>query len=124
MNSTLKSLMLVLAVALAFTGCGKKADTSKSVDQIRNEAQAMSVADLEANAKAYVSEIQAKKSEIEKVTDQVKQLSPADLLGEKSKSLKDQLNQLGGQISALTERYTVYAQQYQEKGGDLSQIQI
>lgn len=113
----------VLAIAFV-SGCAKKADTNKPVEQIKAEVEKMSVSDLESNAKAYANEIIAKKSEIEKVADKVKSLSPTELFGDKAKSLKDQMSQIGNDVSALTERYQIYAQKFQQAGGDVSKIKI
>lgn len=113
----------MLAVAFV-SGCAKKADTNKPVEQIKAEVEKMSISDLESNAKAYANEIIAKKSEIEKVADKVKALSPTELFGDKAKSLKDQMSQIGNDVSALTERYQIYAQKFQQSGGDVSKIKI
>lgn len=114
----------VLMVFLALAGCGKKADTSKPVDQIKTEVQNMSLTDLEANAKAYAKEIASQKSEVEKISEQIKAFSVKDLLSEKADSIKAQMEQIGNQVSALTERYQVYADKFLEKGGDIAKIQI
>lgn len=123
MNKFFSSLM-VLFLAAAVVGCGKKADTSKPIDQIQQEVQAMSKADLESNAKAYVNEITAKKSELEKIGAELKTLSPTEIFGEKAKGIKDKLSSVQSEMSALTQRYEIYAKKYQEVGGDLSTIKI
>ena len=122
-----KFVLTIFAGLFAFglaAGCAKKADTSKSVEQIKTEVQSMSLKEVEGNAKAYVQEIQARKSEVQKVTQQVKSLSPAEIFGEKAKGLKDQIAKLGSEVNALTERYQVYAQKYQELGGNAANIQV
>ena len=117
--------VLVLSVlSLALYGCAKKADTNKSVEQIKSEVQHMTSADIEAYAQAYVKEITAKKGEVDKVADQLKSISPMELLGEKAKSIKSQISNIESDVSKLTERYQVYAQKYQELGGDASKISI
>ncbi len=113
----------VFAMALV-SGCAKRADKNKPIEQIKAEVEKMSVSDLESSAKAYADEILAKKSEIEKVADKVKSLSPTELFGDKAKSLKDQMSQIGNDVSALTERYQIYAQKFQQAGGDVSKIKI
>lgn len=111
-------------VSLVFAGCGKKADTNKPVEQIKTEVQNMSLTDLEANAKAYAKEIASKKSEVEEISEQIKAFSVKDLLSEKAESIKSQMDQIGNQVSALTERYQLYADKFREKGGDIAKIQI
>lgn len=112
---------LVLSVlSLTFYGCAKKADTNRSVEQIKTEVQHMTSADIEAYAIAYANEIAAKKGEVEKVADQLKSISPMELIGEKAKSIKTQLSNIESEVSKLTERYQIYAQKFQELGGDVS----
>ena len=116
---------LLFVVLVPFTsGCGKKADTSKSVDQIKTEVQRMSLGDLEANAKVYATEIVSKKSEVDKAADKMKSISPTELFGDKAKGLKDEISKLQSDLSALTQRYEVYAQKYSQMGGDVSKVKI
>ena len=118
------TLLIALLSLTTLYGCGKKADTQKPIEQVRAEAEKMSVSDLQSAAKAYADEIASKKTEAEKIQSQLKGLSVQDMLGEKGKSIKDQASALGQQVSALTERYQVYAQKYQSAGGDMAKIQI
>ncbi len=114
----------VLALGIALTGCAKKADTGKPVDQIKTEVQTMSVNDLEAFAKAYAGEIMSKKTELGKIGDEIKALTVSDLMGDKAKHIKDNLSAISGEVGALTVRYQVYADKFREKGGDVSRIQL
>ena len=124
MKIKLSSVLCFALMLGLLSGCGKKADTSKSVDQIKSETQTMSVNDLQSNAEAYAKEITLKKSEVEKIANQMKSLSPQELFGDKSKGFKDQLSKIQNDLSALTDRYQIYAQKFQEKGGDISKIKI
>jgi len=117
-------LFVILALMIALTGCAKKADTRKPVDQIKAEVQTMSVKDLEAFAKAYAGEIASQKTEVEKIGDQIKALTVSDLMGDKAKDIKDKLSAISGEVEALTVRYQVYADKFREKGGDAAKIQI
>ena len=118
------TLLIALLSLAALAGCGKKADASKPMEQVQAEAGKMSVSDLEASAKAYASEIASKKSDVEKIQSQLKGLSITEMMGEKGKNIKDQAAAIGRQVSALTERYQVYAQRFQAAGGDMAKIQI
>lgn len=124
MKKLAMSLMVLLIAGAALQGCGKKADTQKPVDQIQQEVQSMSKADLESNAKAYVNEISSRKSELDKIASQLKSLSPTEMFGEKAKGIKDELSKVQSDLSALTQRYEIYAKKYQEVGGDVSAIKI
>ncbi len=118
------AFVLTILLAASVTGCGKKADSKKPIEQVRAEAEKMSVGDLEATARAYANEIAAKKGEVEKIQSQLKGLSIKDMLGEKARGIKDQASAVGQEISALTERYEVYAQKFQAAGGDISKVKI
>lgn len=115
---------VLLTLAFCVYGCGKKADLHKPIEQVKAEAQSMSASDLEKTAQAYAKEINAKKTELGKVTEELKKLSPKDLLSEKSKSIKDRASRIGSEIGELTGRYDVYARKFSEKGGDLSRIKL
>lgn len=125
-NSTKTVTLVLVSALLAFGlwGCGKKADTGKSIEQIQTEVQKMSVKDLESSAKAYAGEITSKKAEVEKVAAQLKQFSVKDLFSEKAKTIKDQVANIESEVSALTQRYEIYAKKYQELGGDLSRVRV
>lgn len=119
-----KWMVLALIAALGLSGCAKKVDTNKSVDQIRQEAQTMSVKDLESHAKAYAQEINGKKAELDEVKAKLKTISPMELFSEKSKSIKSELETVSKDVAALTERYNVYVEQLRKAGGDLSKVQL
>ncbi len=84
----------------------------------------MSASDLEKTAQAYAKEISVKKTELGKVTEELKKLSPKDLLSEKSQSIKERASRIGSEVGELTGRYDVYVRRFAEKGGDLSRIKI
>lgn len=115
---------LMLAILVAFSGCAKKADANKPLDQVQAEAQKMTVSDLQSTARAYADAIVAKKGDLEKVGNELKGIKITEMLGEKAKSLKDEAARIGTEMSALTQRYEVYAKKFQELGGDVAKIQI
>jgi hypothetical protein len=122
----MRKILLALFLILPFfaMGCGKKADTNKSVDQIRQEVQAMSAQDLEAYAKAYASEISKQKAEVEKIASELKEIPVTQIFGEQAKSIKDRLSGVQSQVSALSERFQVYADKAREKGVNLDSVKI
>ena len=120
MNRNFQLLAVLTLVVFTVVGCGKKADANKPIEQVKTEAQAMSAADLQKTAEAYAKEITSKKSEMTKTSEELKKLSPKDLLGEKAKSIKDRISALGSEASELTKRYEIYAREYKAKGGDVS----
>jgi len=56
-------------------GCGKKADESKPLSEVKAEAGSMSVEKLRSMAITYKDAITAKKGEIEKVVDNTTHIS-------------------------------------------------
>ncbi|OGW81906.1 MAG: hypothetical protein A3G33_05365 [Omnitrophica bacterium RIFCSPLOWO2_12_FULL_44_17] len=122
-----KFLNLALVFPLVFLvvfGCAKKVDTTKSIEQITADVQKMAKADLETMAQAYVTQIKAKQADFNKVRDQLKSIPPAELLGEKSKAVRNELSKLSREVSELAKRYNIYANKYKEVGGDPTKIQI
>lgn len=119
------SLFLVLPVAaMLVAGCGSKPDSSKPIDQVRQEAEKMNLSQLEKTAQSYAKEIQKQAAGMEQVQNKLKDLKPTELFSDKAKNIKDEASKIGGQVSALTERYNVYVEQFQKAGGDLSKVKI
>ena len=117
-------LIAALALGVGLAGCSKKADTNKPIEQIQKEVEGMNLSQLESNARVYANEIQGKQGEVAKVLEQVKSIPPTELLGEKAKKLRDDASAIKNEISALTQRYNIYANKFKEMGGDVSKIKI
>ncbi|MHC4068034.1 MAG: hypothetical protein ACYS18_07960 [Planctomycetota bacterium] len=111
----------VLAICvLAFCGCGKKADETKPLSEVEAEAEKMDAAKLKATAMEYKEAILAKQEDIAKVTAQLKEIPIANMLGEETKGLKADIDELNKSLSALKSRFDVYYNKLKEKGGDVS----
>jgi predicted small lipoprotein YifL len=123
MRKTVLSLILALSVLCLF-GCGKKADESKPISEVKAEAEKMSVEDLKAMAMKYKDAIVAKKAGVEKMTAKLKEIPVTQMLGEEAKKLQVDIDNLGKSLSALKERFQVYYDQLKAKGGDVSGLQI
>ena len=123
MKKTLLPLMLALSMTFLF-GCGKKADENKPISEVQAEAQKMSVDDLKAMAMKYKDAIEAKKADIDKITAKLKEIPVTQMLGDESKKLKADIDNLTKSLSALKERFQVYYDQLKAKGGDVSSLQI
>jgi predicted small lipoprotein YifL len=116
--------LLLLAILPTLIGCGKKADESKPMSEVKAEAEKMSADDLRANAMAYKKAIAAKKGEVEKLAAQLKEIAPTEMVGEKATKLKADTEKLQKSIAALQERFKVYYDKLKEKGGDLSGLEL
>jgi PBP1b-binding outer membrane lipoprotein LpoB len=117
-------ICLLLTFCLVITGCGKKADESKPMSEVKAEAEKMSTDDLEAAAKKYMDAAVAKKGEIEKLTAKLKDIPIAQMAGDEAKKIKDEVDAVTKSLSALTERFQVYYDKLKEKGIDVSALKI
>lgn len=124
MKVMLKLWILIPLLALVVTGCGKKADSKKPLEEIQKEVKTMSVKDLEAYSKAYAKELQSAQTDLEKIKSKLSELSPKDLFSDKAKGIKDQISAAGTEVSELTKRYQIYLKEFQAKGGDVSKVKI
>jgi hypothetical protein len=115
---------LLIACSLAIFGCGKKADESKPLSEVKAEAEKMSVADLQAKAKMYKDTIAAKTGEIEKLAAKLKGIAVTEMMGAEAKKIKADMETITKSVNALKERFQVYCDKIKEKGGDLSGLKI
>ena len=115
---------LLVVCFLALVGCGKKADESKPLNEVKAEAEKMSVEKLRSMALAYKDAIMVKKGEVEKVAGKLKDIPVAKMLGDEARELKTEIEALNKSVSALKERFQVYYGKLKEKGGNLSGLEL
>lgn len=115
-------VFLLVLMLIPFTGCAKKVDPKRPVEKIQKEVVSMPLAELEVRAAAYAAAIRAQKAEIEKIQKQIQKM-PMDKVFN-NKSMTRHIAEIGREAEALFERYRIYAQAFQEKGGDLAKVQI
>ena len=117
--------LLVGVLLLNLSGCSKKsADETMPLDQVKAEAEKMDTSQLRTMALRYKDTIAAKQSELSGISEQIKAINPAELLGEKAKQLKAQMSDIEKSVSALKERFNIYYEQLKAKAGDLSGLEI
>jgi chromosome segregation ATPase len=126
METGIKTILwcVFAACTLIVFGCGKQADDSKPVSEVKAEAEKMNAADLKAAATKYKDAITAKKSELEKLSTKLKEIPVAQALGAEAKEIKAQIDSINKSVSALKERFQVYYDKLKEKGGDLSGLEL
>ena len=105
-------------------GCGKKAEENKPIDEVKAEAEQMSVEKLRSMAMTYKDAIMANKGEVEKLASILKDIPLTKATSDEAKELKADIDGLNKSISALRERFGVYYEKLKEKGGDLSGLKI
>ena len=115
----LSALLLV-----AFVGCGKKADESKSLSEVKAEAETMSAERLRVMVTKYKDAIMAKKDEVGNLTSKLKDIPVTEMLGEEAKGLQTDIANLTQSVTALKKRLEVYYNKLKEKGGDISGLEI
>jgi uncharacterized coiled-coil DUF342 family protein len=116
---------LLAVVALAIGGCGgKKADANKPISEAKAEAEKMDVGQLRNMAMTYKEAIVAKKVDLDKVAAKLKEIPVTELLGEKAKQFKADIENLNKSVNALRERFEVYYQKLKEKSGNLSGLEL
>jgi hypothetical protein len=123
-NAILWSLLVLCS--LAVLGCGQEGevDEYKPISEVKAEAEKMDTSGLKTMATKYKEAITAKKGDLDKVTAQLKKIPLTEMMDEEANDLKADINNLNKSISALTERFNVYYEKLQEKGGDTSGLQI
>lgn len=114
----------LIIISLAAAGCAKEVDPKKPIAKVTQEAKLMSLEKLQKKAQAYVAAINAQRQQVGRITDQMKGMSVVDIFSDKAKPLKKRLAEIQRTTTALLERYQIYAAQLQERGGDVSQLQI
>ena len=122
------SVMLCVAVTvccmLIMLGCGKTADENKPLSEIKAEAAEMDTDGLRAMALKYKAAIEAKLEEASEVKNELKEIPITEMLGEKAKELKKELEPFTESINALKERFKIYYAELKKKGGDLSGLDL
>lgn len=126
MNTVIRIGLCILLAGclLGLAGCGKKADTKKSIADIQAEASKMNAEQLRAKAMEYKDAIVAKKAELEKVTAKLKEIPITQQMGTEAKALHTDIANLSKAMADLTERFQVYYNKLQEAGGDTSGLEI
>ena len=105
-------------------GCGKTADGNKPLSEVKAEAAEMDTDDLRAMALKYKAAIQAKLEEANEIKNELKEIPVTEMLGEKAKELKKEMEPFTESINALKERFKIYYAELKKKGGDLSGLDL
>jgi uncharacterized membrane protein YkoI len=115
-------VFLFALVLISFAGCAKKVDPKRSVEKIQKEVVSMPVAQLESYAAAYAAAIRTQKAEIEKIQQKMQKMPVEKLFS--NKSMIRRIGEIGREAEALFDRYRIYVQAFQEKGGDVTKVQL
>lgn len=124
---TKREVYLYCVLALCFFvlfGCGKKADESKPISEVKAEAEKMDAGQLRSMAMQYKDAIMAKQGDVEEITAKLKEIKVTEMLGDEAKGLKSEIDTLSKSLSALNDRFQVYYDKLKEKDGDLSDLEM
>jgi len=113
--------MMALAVVLALVGCGKGADTSKPVAEVKQDAQRMTVDDLHAKAAEYQKAITAKMAELEPLKQQLTQIPFTQQMGAGAQALQQDIMVTTKELNDLRERLQVHLDALKARGEPVSQ---
>lgn len=111
---------LLVLCSLSLLGCGKEADESKPVDEVKAEAEDINAEQLRSMAMEYKEAILAKQAEIKKLVGKLKDIPPAELTGTEAKQIRAELEELNSSALKLKQQFTVYYRKIAAKGGDTS----
>ena len=119
-----KKLLWILSLILTFSlsGCAKKADPNRSIEQIQKDVPTMSTEELESYAEAYAEALQEQKAKLSKIQEKMRTM-PVEKIFEND-FLTNRVKKIGHQGEALFDRYVIYMQALEERGADLSKFQL
>ena len=115
---------LAILMASVFTGCEKKADETRPIDQVKTEAEGMDADQLRTMALQYKDAIMAKTNDVDNLVGRLKEIPVAKMMTDETKELKTEIDNLTESLSALRKRFEVYYDKLKEQGGDLSGLEI
>lgn len=113
-----------MAALLIVCGCGKNADTTTPVAEVKAAAEKMDVAKLRDMAMTYKEAITAKAEQIKAEGLKLKDIPLTEMMGGKAKELNATIDELTKTVEALKERLNIYLDELKKKGGDLTGLQI
>jgi len=127
-------LCLLVLCSLAAVGCSEKKETvvgtdlkideNKPISEVKAEAEKMDAGQLRAAALKYKEAVEAKNAEVDKLAKELMQNMVADKSGDKLKDLNARMIALNKSAEVLAERFQVYYDKLNEKGGDLSGLDL
>ena len=115
MRNVAKVILPIVLMSFVLTGCGGGVSEDKPIAEVKTEAQAMSVDQLKATVNKYQAAIDSKKAEISKITEKLKKIPVAEMLGDEAKKLKGDIQDVNNSVRALSARLSIYSQELRSK---------
>ncbi len=116
----MRSLLISMCLlgAFVFTGCGDSAssgDANKTPKEIRDKAQTMDASALQGAIDGYNADIKAKQAELDKVKEQLKGLTPDQLMGDDAKKNNELNASLASDVNTLQRNLAIYVEELAKK---------
>jgi uncharacterized coiled-coil DUF342 family protein len=118
------SISIVVFSIFILFGCGKKADESKPLSEVKAEAAEMNADDLREMALVYKETIQENLEEIDRIKNEIKEIPLKEILGDQAKELKQDLEPIIKSINDLKQRFFVYYSELKKKSGDIKGLEL
>jgi hypothetical protein len=100
---------LAVMLVSVLTGCGGGGiDENTPIETVAAEAAEMGKAELQKVVDQYQPLLEEKVAELGAIKDQLGELSVSELLGEKAKSLKNEMGEITTSMNKLKEQLAVY----------------
>ena len=109
MKKVCSVILCLVVTALMVSGCGSSVSETKPVAEVKEEAKAMDTSQLQSMVAKYQKAIEAKKPQITKLQNKLKQIPISQLMGEDAKAIKADISQITASIRSLNERMRIYA---------------
>jgi Skp family chaperone for outer membrane proteins len=110
-------LLAGLMIVAMLTGCGGSStiDENKPVSQIAADASKMGQAELQTMVTKYEAAIAGKGKEVEALMAKVKEIPLTEMMGDKAKTLKDDISKVKTSIDKLKDQMAAYAKELASK---------
>jgi len=129
------SLLCLLVMCLSATsGCSKKKDAdvetdakidaSKPVSAVKAEAEKMDAEQLRAVALKYKEAFESKSAELEELAKDLMKATISNAPSEQRDKLNAQMGEMSKHVNGLGEHFKIYREKLEEKGGDLSGLDL
>ena len=115
-RSILNVLLVVSLGLVMLAGCGGKADENKPISEVEAEAKKMDADALRKMADTYNDALLAKQKDLDALKARLADIPISEMLGEKAKAIKDDLEEITKSVNALTERMDIYVKEFKAKG--------
>ncbi|GEM_PF-4364428 len=110
-------LLLGLLLSIGCGGASSKEDLERrSLQDVYDEAQKLSVDGLERQAAAYRDAIRSQQGEMEQLRQQRNSLPYDQRNGDQAQKLDEEMKDLGTSIKNLRDRHRIYIERLQQKG--------